>query len=48
MEHKKLYDSFINDNKINVNDLSFFKIDYLEEFKDKVEVYPFDEFDDDK
>jgi len=46
MEHKKLYDSFINDNKINVNDLSFFKIDYLEEFKDKVEAYPFDEFDD--
>ena len=46
IEHKKLYDDFIKENKINVNDLSFFKIEDLNEYQDIVNAYPFEDFDD--
>lgn len=45
-EHKKLYDDFIKDNEIDVNDLSFFKIEDLNEYKDIANAYPFEDFDD--
>ncbi len=46
IEHKKLYDDFIKENKINVNDLSFFKTEDLNEYQDIVNAYPFEDFDD--
>lgn len=46
IEHKKLYDDFIKENEINVNDLSFFKIEDLNEYQDIVNAYPFEDFDD--
>jgi hypothetical protein len=45
-EHKKLYDDFIADNGIDVNDLASFDIEDLEEFAEKYERYPFDDYDD--
>ena len=45
-DHKKLFDTFIADNKINVNDLSSFIINDTDEFKAQEKRYPFDEFDD--
>ena len=44
-EHKKLYDSFISDNGIDVNDLSSFIIDDAAEFEAQTERYPFEDFD---
>ena len=44
-EHKKLYDSFISDNGIDVNDLSSFMIDDAAEFEAQTERYPFEDFD---
>ena len=46
LEHKKMYDKFIKENGIDLNDLSFFEIDDLSEYQNKVEAYPFDQFDD--
>ena len=45
-EHKKLYDEFVEKNKIDLTDLSFFDIDEVDEFEEKTKVYPFDEYDD--
>ncbi len=45
-DHKKLYDEFILKNEIDVEDLSSFDIDELEEFEEQYERYPFDEYDD--
>lgn len=46
VEHKKLFDNFVVDNKIDLNELSSFDIEALEEFEDQCERYPFDEYDD--
>lgn len=46
VEHKKLYDDFIKANNINLYDLSYFDIDNVEEFSEKNNSYPFDDFDD--
>ena len=45
-EHKKLYDDFISENGIDMTDLSFFDIEKTEEFAEKNEKYPFDDYDD--
>ena len=44
-EHKKLFDSFIKDNNIDVHDLSSFIINDVSEFEAQNNRYPFDEFD---
>ena len=43
---KKLYDSFISDNKINVNDLTSFILNDIEEYQAQTERFDFDSFDD--
>lgn len=43
---KALYDSFITDNKIDVNDLSSFIITSIDEFEAQTKRYDFDSFDD--
>ena len=45
-EHKKLYDTFVEKHRIDLMDLSFFDIEKVEEFADKAQSYPFDEYDD--
>ncbi len=45
-EHKALFEAFIRDNGIDVDDLSSFVIDDLDEFEEQTERYPFDDFDD--
>ncbi len=45
-DHKKLYDGFIQKNNIDLNDLSFFDIEEVDEFEKKAQRYPFDEYDD--
>ncbi|MBQ8497015.1 MAG: DUF4375 domain-containing protein [Clostridia bacterium] len=45
-EHQKLYDDFILNNDIDVNDLSPFHIDDISEFLKLYEKYPSDIFDD--
>lgn len=45
LEHKKLYDNFIEKNNIDVYNLSFFIHDDISEYKDKHDAYPFNEFD---
>ena len=37
---------FVEKNKIDLMDLSFFDIERVEEFADKTQAYPFDEYDD--
>ena len=46
IEHKKLYDAFIEKHQINTNDLSSFDSDTIEVFQSQYERYPFDEYDD--
>lgn len=46
VEHKKLYDDFVNKNGIDLTELSFFDVNEVEEFEEKTEKYPFDEYDD--
>ena len=43
---KTLYDDFIRENQIDVNDLSSFKIDDVEEYEAQTERFDFDSFDD--
>jgi hypothetical protein len=43
--HKKLFDEFIKKSNINVTELSFFDIEKIEEFEEKAESYPFDDYD---
>ena len=45
-EHKKLYDGFVEKYRIDLTDLSFFDVEKAEEFAEKAEAYPFDEYDD--
>ena len=46
IEHKKLYNAFIEKLQINTNDLSLFDSDTIEVFQSQYERYPFDEYDD--
>lgn len=46
LEHKMLYDDFVKENNINLEDLSFFDMDDLSEYEEKDNSYPFDRFDD--
>ena len=43
--HKKMFDDFVKKNNINLNELSFFDIEKIEEFEEKAESYPFDDYD---
>lgn len=45
-ELKNHFDNFITENHININDLSSFKIDSLEQFEEQTERFDFDSFDD--
>lgn len=45
-EHKKLFDNFISKNNIDLNELSSFIIEDLDDFPQKYEEYPFDDYDD--
>lgn len=44
-EHKRLYDSFISNNQIDVNNLTSFIINNANEFEAQNQRYPFDDFD---
>ena len=46
IEHKNLYDSFIEKYKINTYDLSSFDCETVEDFQSQYDRYPFDEYDD--
>lgn len=43
--HKKLYDSFVSENNINLNDLSYFENADIDDFAEINKSYPFDEYD---
>ena len=43
---KTLFDNFIAENHIDVNDLSIFKISDVDEYEEKIELFDFDQFDD--
>ena len=45
-EHQNLYDNFVKKNAIDLTELSFFDVNEAEEFEEKAERYPFDEYDD--
>ena len=45
LEHKQIYEDFIKNNNINVNDLSYFENRTIS-YQEKVNSYPFDKFDD--
>ena len=45
VEHKELFDSFIKKYSIDVNDLSSFDCDDVDQFLEQAERYPFDEYD---
>lgn len=44
--HKELFDGFISKHQIDINDLSSFDCDCVEDFRSQYEHYPFDEYDD--
>ena len=46
MSFVALFDGFIARNNIDLTDLSSFKIEDVEEFEERMERYPFDEYDD--
>ena len=45
-DHKKLFDTFIAENKIDLLNLSSFDIVELDEFEAQTQRYPFDQYDD--
>ncbi len=45
-EHKRLYDDFVQQNGIDLCELSSFDVDDLEEFAEQYDRYPFDDYDD--
>ena len=45
-EHQRLYDTFVEENGINVSDLSGFDSEDWEDFDAQYDKYPFDDFDD--
>lgn len=44
-DHKKLFDTFIADNKIDLLNLISFEINDVDEFEGQYQRYPFDEYD---
>ncbi|MBQ8433033.1 MAG: DUF4375 domain-containing protein [Clostridia bacterium] len=46
IDHKTLYDAFVEKNEIDLRDLSSFDIDTVEEFEAQYERYPFADYDD--
>lgn len=46
IEHKQLYDTFIEKHQINLYDLSSFDCETVEVFQSQYERFPFDEYDD--
>ena len=44
-QHKRLFEDFVSDNGIDLNDLSFFKISKVNEFEKKLNSYPFEKYD---
>ena len=44
-DHKALFERFVQDNGIDVNDLSSFRIDDINDYPAQTERYPFDAFD---
>lgn len=46
LDLKNLFDNFVKENNIDVNDLSSFKIDSIDEFEEQTKRYDFDSFDD--
>ncbi len=44
-EHKENFDKFVKDNNIDVNDLSMFESDDVDEYIEKTELLDFDKFD---
>ena len=48
-KHKKIYDAFVKNNKIDLEDLSSFAIEYYQdydtEYDERKKRYPFDDFD---
>ena len=45
-DHKQLFDSFIQQNRIDLTDLSSFEIRRIRDFEAQTKRYPFDEYDD--
>ena len=45
IKHKEHFDKFIDDNNIDVNDLSMFECEGVDEFEEKTKIFDFDEFD---
>ncbi len=45
-DHKNLFDNFIAENNIDLNNLSSFDIDDADEYEKQTERYPFDDYDD--
>ncbi len=45
-DHKSHFDKFIADNNIDLNNLSSFDIDDVDEYEKQTERYPFDDYDD--
>lgn len=45
VEHQRLYDNFVQENGIDLNDLSFFDVQKVSEFQEKTKRYPFDQYD---
>ena len=46
LDVKAAYDDFLNENKIDVNDLSLFQIEKVEDYEDVEAGFDFDKFDD--
>jgi hypothetical protein len=46
IEHKNLFDKFVNENNIDLTDLSSFDVEEADEFEEQTERYPFDDYDD--
>lgn len=44
-EHAKLFETFVADNGIDVNELSSFAVSSYEEYEERCSSYPFDDFD---
>lgn len=45
-KHKELFDQFISRHSINLQDLTSFRIETIEDYQKQFERYPFDEYDD--
>ena len=45
IKHKEHFDKFIDDNNIDVNDLSMFEREDVDEFEEKTKIFDFDKFD---